>query len=187
MSDRDPNKTYCGEVDCEGMPGCPCRKDKDIRVIYQGGYIPDLAIDFTLSSDYYGWLYFKHPDGQWVTLADLRGTFSEHHQALEQVNNIFMTSKRKLINTLTEEKKALEKENKDLLNACEMKQECINANKSLAGDNIRLREALEEARKVINMYGGQWHFATESGWSPTAKLWVDHGKRARKWQKNNSK
>lgn len=51
--------------------------EKGIKVIYRGGYIPDLAIDFNRESDFYGWLLYKHPDGQWVTLADLHKVIKE--------------------------------------------------------------------------------------------------------------
>ena len=44
-----------------------------VHVIYSGGYIPTLGIvidpDYT---DYVGWLVYKNPDEQWVTLADLK-------------------------------------------------------------------------------------------------------------------
>ena len=41
-----------------------------MKVIYDGGYIPDLAI--CEEGDFKGWLMFKHPDGQWVSAADLK-------------------------------------------------------------------------------------------------------------------
>jgi len=41
----------------------------DVTVIYQGGYVADLGI--MNERPYKGWLVFKHPDGQWVTLCDL--------------------------------------------------------------------------------------------------------------------
>lgn len=40
-----------------------------VREIYQGGYIADLGI--IEEGQFKGWLVFKHPDGQWVTLAKL--------------------------------------------------------------------------------------------------------------------
>ena len=41
-----------------------------VQVIYEGGYIPDLGISL-LGGDR-GWLVYRHPDGQWVTLVDLK-------------------------------------------------------------------------------------------------------------------
>ncbi len=45
-----------------------------VKVIYSGRYIPDLGI--VLGPENYtgfiGWLVYKHPDGQWVTLVDLK-------------------------------------------------------------------------------------------------------------------
>ena len=40
-----------------------------VEIIYQGGYVPDLGI--VRGSDLAGWLVYRHPEGQWVTLADL--------------------------------------------------------------------------------------------------------------------
>ena len=48
-----------------------------IKVIYAGGYIPDLAICLEDGAQR-GWLVYRHPDGQWVTLVDLK----EHLEAL---------------------------------------------------------------------------------------------------------
>jgi len=44
-----------------------------IKVIYDGGYIPDLAICLEAGPQH-GWLVYRHPDGQWVTLVDLKET-----------------------------------------------------------------------------------------------------------------
>ncbi len=41
-----------------------------VKTIYQGEYTSDLGI--VLEGDLLGWLVYRHPDGQWVTLADLR-------------------------------------------------------------------------------------------------------------------
>jgi len=47
-----------------------------MKTIYTGWpslkLAPDLAIEEDQRSRYYGWLFAKHPDGQWVTLADLK-------------------------------------------------------------------------------------------------------------------
>lgn len=43
-----------------------------IKTIYNGGFIPDLGIRFEPGHQQHGWLFFVHPDGQWVTLADLK-------------------------------------------------------------------------------------------------------------------
>ena len=47
-----------------------------MKVIYTGWPSLKLAPDLTVEDDernqYYGWLFAKHPDGQWVTLADLK-------------------------------------------------------------------------------------------------------------------
>ena len=34
--------------------------------------VPDLAVDMDRASRTFGWLFTKHEDGQWVTLADLK-------------------------------------------------------------------------------------------------------------------
>ena len=39
-----------------------------IRVIYAGGMTRDLGICDDPASVYFGWLFARHPDGQWVTL-----------------------------------------------------------------------------------------------------------------------
>mgnify|MGYP001577524619 CR=1 FL=1 len=47
-----------------------------MKVIYTGWpslkLTPDLAVEDDERSRHYGWLFAKHPDGQWVTLADLK-------------------------------------------------------------------------------------------------------------------
>lgn len=45
--------------------------DSSVRVIYKGGYVPDLAIATDPDMSHQGWLLYRHPDGQWVSLADL--------------------------------------------------------------------------------------------------------------------
>lgn len=54
----------------------------EVKIIYNGGYIPTLGIcvdpDY---SSYQGWLVYKHPDGQWVTLADLKPVVQEMQRA----------------------------------------------------------------------------------------------------------
>lgn len=43
-----------------------------MRVIYNGGFLPALAIDDSPESSSWGWLMAKNPlDGQWVTIANL--------------------------------------------------------------------------------------------------------------------
>lgn len=46
------------------------------EVIYTGWptlkLAPDLSVDMDRQSRSFGWLMVKHPDGQWVTLADLK-------------------------------------------------------------------------------------------------------------------
>ncbi len=46
-------------------------KQPAVKVIYSGGYIPDLGV-ITETKSYKGWLVYRHPDGQWVTLTDLK-------------------------------------------------------------------------------------------------------------------
>lgn len=50
-----------------------------MKTIYTGWetlkLAPDLAIDDDLNSKYYGWLFAKAPDGQWVTLANVLKEF----------------------------------------------------------------------------------------------------------------
>ena len=52
-----------------------------MRTIYTGWpslkLAPDLAVDDDKNSPTFGWLYAKHADGQWVTLADLKPVFHE--------------------------------------------------------------------------------------------------------------
>ncbi len=45
-------------------------RQPEVQVIYRGGYVPDLGV--SLLDSYRGWLVYRHPDGQWVTLADLK-------------------------------------------------------------------------------------------------------------------
>lgn len=43
-----------------------------MKVIYNGGFLPALAIDDSSESPSWGWLMAKNPlDGQWVTIANL--------------------------------------------------------------------------------------------------------------------
>lgn len=43
-----------------------------MRVIYNDGFLPALAIDDSPESSSWGWLMAKNPlDGQWVTIANL--------------------------------------------------------------------------------------------------------------------
>ena len=43
-----------------------------MRIIYSGGFMPDLAIDDDKDSRYWGWLMAKNPaDGRWVSLANM--------------------------------------------------------------------------------------------------------------------
>ena len=41
-----------------------------VTVIYDGGYTDTLGI--VAEGDLKGWLVYRHVDGQWVTLADLK-------------------------------------------------------------------------------------------------------------------
>ena len=45
--------------------------EEDIVTIYQGGYVADLGVVVNPKASFFGWLMFKHPDGQWVSLANL--------------------------------------------------------------------------------------------------------------------
>lgn len=58
-----------------------------MKTIYTGWpglkLAPDLAIEEDQRDRFYGWLFAKHPDGQWVTLADLKPQArprSEYHE-----------------------------------------------------------------------------------------------------------
>ena len=42
-----------------------------LTTIYQGGYIPSLAIQLDPEHEWHGWLFFKHPDLQWVSLCKI--------------------------------------------------------------------------------------------------------------------
>lgn len=43
-----------------------------MRTIYNGGFLPELAIDDDKDSRYWGWLMAKNPaDGRWVSLANM--------------------------------------------------------------------------------------------------------------------
>lgn len=61
-----------------------------LKLIYNGGYIPDLAVDVDKDSRYFGWLFFKHPDGQWVTVADIKAVAEQ----LNANNLLFKLSKK---------------------------------------------------------------------------------------------
>ena len=54
--------------------------DLQVRIIYSGGYVPDLGI---VTGRYRGWLVYRHPNGQWVTLVDLK----DHSELIEQVRD----------------------------------------------------------------------------------------------------
>ena len=47
-----------------------------MRTIYTGWpdakIAPELAVQDDSSSRFFGWLMAKHPDGQWVSVADLK-------------------------------------------------------------------------------------------------------------------
>ena len=45
--------------------------DEGVRVIYSGGYTHDIGVIIG-HGDQNGWLVYRHPDGQWVTLADIK-------------------------------------------------------------------------------------------------------------------
>lgn len=40
-----------------------------MKTIYSGGYIPNLALQDDKDKPMFGWLCYKHPDGQWVSLS----------------------------------------------------------------------------------------------------------------------
>jgi len=42
-----------------------------VRTIYNGGYLPTLALEDDKDSPWHGWLFFKHPDGEMVSLAKI--------------------------------------------------------------------------------------------------------------------
>jgi len=42
-----------------------------VRTIYNGGYAPTLALEDDRDSPWHGWLFFKHPDGEMVSLAKI--------------------------------------------------------------------------------------------------------------------
>jgi hypothetical protein len=44
-----------------------------MKIIYSGALAPILALEENPTSRYYGWLFVRHSDGNWVTLADLKG------------------------------------------------------------------------------------------------------------------
>ncbi len=46
----------------------------NVKVIYKGGYIPNLGV--VQDGQFKNWLVYRHPDGQWVTLADLSGVIA---------------------------------------------------------------------------------------------------------------
>lgn len=52
-----------------------------MKVIYEGWeglrIAPKLAVDDDKASRTFGWLMVQHPDGQWVTLADLKPVAKE--------------------------------------------------------------------------------------------------------------
>ena len=45
--------------------------DEKMTIIYRGGFVPDLAILFDSDSEFDGWLFAKHPDGEWVSLCKI--------------------------------------------------------------------------------------------------------------------
>jgi hypothetical protein len=67
----------------------------DIKTIYKGGYVRDLGI--ALDGSWEGWLFFKHPDGQWVSLANIKAEFDKNPtppsdealEALDELNERF--------------------------------------------------------------------------------------------------
>ena len=46
-------------------------QDSQFRYVYRGGYIPDLAICLNTNGHYDNWLFYRHPDGQLVTLGKI--------------------------------------------------------------------------------------------------------------------
>ena len=59
-----------------------------MRTIYTGWptlkLAPDLAVEDDPNSRYYGWLFAKHPDGQWVSLADMKPVWRQVPTSGEQ-------------------------------------------------------------------------------------------------------
>ena len=62
----------------------PMSKDEEkcMKLIYNGGYIPDLAIDVDPHHDMRGWLFYRHPYGQWEPLVYVE----EQYDAIKQEN-----------------------------------------------------------------------------------------------------
>lgn len=48
-----------------------------MKVIYNQKYTHDLGIEDNKDRDHYGWLCYRHPDGQWVTLVDMKQVIKE--------------------------------------------------------------------------------------------------------------
>ena len=59
-----------------------------MKTIYNGGFIPDLAIQDVEGKRFFGWLFIKHPDGNWVSLApiDSMATVVKLTKELEEAN-----------------------------------------------------------------------------------------------------
>lgn len=49
-----------------------------IKTIYNGGFIPELGIKLDPENQQHGWLFCKHPNGHWKTLADLKPFIANH-------------------------------------------------------------------------------------------------------------
>jgi hypothetical protein len=43
-----------------------------MKIIYNQGYTNDLAVQDDVQDGYYGWLFYRHPGGQWVSLVDIK-------------------------------------------------------------------------------------------------------------------
>jgi len=94
---------------------------------------------------------------------------------------------------------ALEQENKDLLNACEMKQEIIDSNKTLAGDLVKAEQENERLKTVLEFYADEDNYFEYlnahqvdgdskrhyfcGGYGSADDVQIDKGKRAREWLK----
>ena len=65
----------------------PMSKDEEkcMKLIYNGGYIPDLAIDVDPHHDMRGWLFYRHPYGQWEPLVYVEEQYDAIKQEVERL------------------------------------------------------------------------------------------------------
>lgn len=57
-----------------------------MRVIYRGGFVADLAVLVDPGDRFHMWLFGRHPDGQWVSLASLAPLLEEDLKVLWAAN-----------------------------------------------------------------------------------------------------